>query len=396
MSVGELDVGKSITVEDLESDPYPVYKRLRDEAPVCEVESVGLWLVTRWDDVEEVDVNPDVFTGETDPSTLNRTFGKNMLGSEGTYHSRIRTIIEPAFRPGAVRPYASEVIEPIANELIDAFADRGEVELMHDFAEPLSVRTLQQVLGLGEVPVDTLMRWFEQLGIGASNFEFDPEKQAVADAASAEVNATVTDMLAHLRGAPDDSILSRMLHSEVDGEVLTDEEICSNLKVMIVGGMQEPGDLVGIAMWALLSHAEQADAVRADANLVKPAVEESLRWQSPVGTSTRQTTRPTTLAGVDLEEGALVAAVVASANRDERHWPDPDRFDIRRKDGANLAFAIGSHHCVGAWLARYESRAAVRLLLERLPGLRLDPERPIELRGWEFRRPMHLHLRWDA
>jgi cytochrome P450 len=187
-----------------------------------------------------------------------------------------------------------------------------------------------------------------------------------------------------------------MLHSEVDGEVLTDEEICSNLKVMIVGGMQEPGDLVGIAMWALLSHPEQADGVRADANLVKPAVEESLRWQSPVGTSTRQTTRPTTLAGVDLEEGALVAAVVASANRDERHWPDPDRFDISRKDGANLAFAIGSHHCVGAWLARYESRAAVRLLLERLPGLRVDPERPIELRGWEFRRPMHLHLRWDV
>jgi cytochrome P450 len=396
VSVGELDIGKSITVEDLESDPYPVYKRLRDEAPVCEVESVGLWLVTRWDDVEEVDVNPDVFTGETDPSTLNRTFGKNMLGSEGAYHSRIRTIIEPAFRPGAVRPYASEVIEPIANELIDAFAARGEVELMHDFAEPLSVRTLQQVLGLGDVPVDTLMRWFEQLGIGASNFEFDAEKQAVADAASAEVDETVKGILERLRAQPDDSILSRMLHSEVEGEVLTDQEICSNLKVMIVGGMQEPGDLVGIAMWALLSYPEQADAVRGDANLVKPAVEESLRWQSPVGTSTRQTTRATTLAGVDLEEGALVAAVVASANRDERHWPDPDRFDITRKDGANLAFAIGSHHCVGAWLARFESRAAVRMLLERLPGLRLDPERPIELRGWEFRRPMHLHVRWDA
>jgi cytochrome P450 len=396
MSVGELDLGKSITVEDLESDPYPVYKRLRSEAPVCEVESVGLWLVTRWDDVEEIDVNPDVYTGETDPSTLNRTFGKNMLGSEGAYHSRIRTIIEPAFRPGAVRPYASEVIEPIALELIEQFADRGEAELMHDFAEPLSVRTLQQVLGLGEVPVETLMRWFEQLGVGASNFEFDPQKQAVADGASAEVDAAVMEILDRLRGHPDDSILSRMLHSEVDGEVLTDQEICSNLKVMIVGGMQEPGDLVGIAMWALLSHPEQGAAVLADANLVKPAVEESLRWQSPVGTSTRQTTRATTLAGVDLEAGALIAAVVASANRDERHWPDPDRFDVGRKDGANLAFAIGSHHCVGAWLARYESRAAVRLLLERLPGLRLDPERPIELRGWEFRRPMHLHVAWDA
>ena len=161
--------------------------------------------------------------------------------------------------------------------------------MMHEFAEPLSVRTLQQVLGLADVPVETLMRWFEQLGIGASNFEFDAEKQAVADATSAEVDEAVRTIVERLRDRPDDSILSRMLHSQVDRESLTVEEICSNLKVMIVGGMQEPGDLVGIAMWALLSHPEQADAVRAEANLVKPAVEESLRWHSPVGTSTRQT-----------------------------------------------------------------------------------------------------------
>jgi cytochrome P450 len=396
VSVGEAGIGDTITVEDLEADPYPIYQRLRDEAPVCWVESVGLWLVTRWDDVEEVDLNPDIFTGETDPSTVNRTFGKNLLGSEGAYHGRIRSVIEPAFRPGSVRPYAGEVIEPIARDLLEGFADRGEAELMHEFAEPLSVRTLQRVLGLEEVPVATLMRWFEQLGIGASNFEFDPEKQAVADAASAEVNDTVLGILDRLRDAPNDSILSRMLHSEVEGERLTPEEICSNLKVMIVGGMQEPGDLVGIAMWALASHPDQAAEVKADENLVKPAVEESLRWHSPVGTSTRQTTRATSLAGVDLEPGALIAAVVASANRDDRHWPDPDRFDIHRKDGANLAFAIGSHHCVGSWLARYESRAAVRVLLERLPNLRLDPERPIELRGWEFRRPVHLHVLWDT
>src|ERR671929_691383 len=112
--------GSTVTVEDLERDPYPIYKRLRDEEPVSYVESVGLWLVTRWDDVVYVDKTPDLFTGETEPSTLNRTFGKNLLGSEGPYHERIRSIIEPAFRPGEVRGYAQEVIEPIANELIDA------------------------------------------------------------------------------------------------------------------------------------------------------------------------------------------------------------------------------------------------------------------------------------
>src|SRR5207237_8461044 len=137
----------------------------------------------RWEDVEQVDVKPDVFTGETEPSTLNRTFGRNLLGSEGPYHRRIRSIIEPAFRPGAVRPYAAEVVEPIAHELIDRFVDRGSVDLMPEFAERLSVRVLQRVLGLAGVPVETLMGWFEHLGIGASNFEFDLEKQAIADAA---------------------------------------------------------------------------------------------------------------------------------------------------------------------------------------------------------------------
>ncbi len=395
MSVGT-GIGATVAVEDLERDPYPIYARLRAEEPVSWVESVGLWLVTRWEDVEFVDVNPDLFTGETEPSTLNRTFGRNLLGSEGPYHRRIRSIIEPAFRPGAVRPYAAEVVEPIAHELIDAFASRGEVDMMHEFAEPLSVRALQRVLGLVEIPVGTLMGWFERLGIGASNFEADPSKQAIADAASAEVDDVVGGILDRLVHQPEDSILSRMLHSEVEGERLSRDEICSNLKVMIVGGMQEPGDLIGIATWALLSHPEQADDIRQDPALVKPAVEEALRWHSPVGTSTRQTTRPVSLAGVELEQGALVAAVVASANRDERRWTDPATFDIHRKEGAHLAFAIGPHHCVGAWLARAESRTALRVLFERLPGLRLHDEHDVELRGWEFRRPIKLHVRWDA
>jgi cytochrome P450 len=391
-----MTVGETVTVEALEEDPYPIYERLRADEPVSWVESVGLWLVTRWEDVEHVDNAPEVFTAETEPSTLNRTFGKNLLGSEGSYHERIRSIIEPAFRPGAVRPYIDEVITPTANELIDRFADKGEVDLVHEFCEPLSVRTLKRVLGLGELEDDTLRRWFEELATGAANFEGDPEKQGIADAASREVNETVQPLLDRQETQPDDSILSRLLHSRVAGERLTREEIQSNLKVMIVGGMQEPGDAIGIGLWTLLSHPDQAEAVREDPTLIKPAVEECLRWHSPVGTSTRQTTRPAKLGDVELEQGALIAAVVASANRDERRWTDPDRFDIHRREGAHLAFATGSHFCVGAWLARAETRAAFRVLSERLPGLRLDDERRIQLRGWEFRRPLHLLVMWEV
>jgi cytochrome P450 len=388
--------GSQVTLEELESDPYPIYKRLRDEAPIAYVDAVGLWLVTRWDDVTYIDKTPDLFTGETEPSTLNRTFGKNLLGSEGAYHARIRSIIYPAFRVKAIGHYPDEVISPIANELIDRFAGKGEVEFVSEFAEPLSTKVVKRTLGLGDIDDETLRRWFVELATGAANFEGDPDKQAIADTASQEVDETIQPVLDRLESEPDDTVLSNMIHSEVDGERLTREEIQSNLKVMIVGGLQAGTDLIALSLWALLSHPEQADEVKANPELISKAIEEGARWHSPVGTSTRQTTRDTELGGVKLEKGALVAAVLASANRDERQWTDPDRFDIHRREGAHLAFATGPHLCIGARLGRYEARTSWRILFERLRNLHLDPDRPIEISGWEFRSPHHLHLLFDA
>jgi len=390
-----LSVGTEISVAQLEDDPYPVYEQLRREEPVCHVDSVGLWLVTRWDDVQYVDKNPALFTAETEPSTLNRTFGRNLLASEGAYHDRIRQIIYPWFRVGAIGDYPDNVITPVANELVDAFADRGSADLVGEFAEPLSARVLKRALGLPFVEEDTLRRWFVELATGAANFEGDPEKQQIADAASAEVNETVAPVVERLRAEPDDTLLSSMVHTEVDGERLTTEEIQSNLKVMIVGGLQATTDLIALSLWAILSHPDQLEEVRADPKLVDPAIEEAARWHSPVGTSTRQATRDVEVAGVKLEQGALVAAVLASANRDERNWTDPDRYDVHRREGSHLAFATGPHLCIGARLGRYEARTAWRLLLDRLPGLRLDPDRPTEITGWEFRSPHHLHVEWD-
>jgi cytochrome P450 len=390
-----MSVGTEITVEQLESDPYPLYEQLREEEPVCHVESVGLWLVTRWADVQYVDKTPDLFTGETEPSTLKRTFGRNLLASEGPYHDRIRKIIYPWFRVGAIGDYPDNVIAPIANDLVDAFADRGSAELVSEFAEPLSARVLKRALGIEFVEEETLRRWFVDLATGAANFEGDPAKQEIADRASAEVNDTVAPVVEQLRREPNDTLLSSMINTEVDGERLTTEEIQSNLKVMIVGGLQATTDLIALSLWAILSHPDQFAEVRADPKLVDPAIEEAARWHSPVGTSTRQTTRDTELGGVELEQGALIAAVLASANRDSRNWTEPDRYDIHRREGGHLAFATGPHLCIGARLGRYEARTAWRVLLDRIPELRLDPDRPIEISGWEFRSPHHLHVQWN-
>src|SRR4051812_12998100 len=202
-----LSVGTEITVAQLEGDPYPIYEQLREEEPVCFVESVGLWLVTRWADVNYVDKTPDLFTGETQPSTLERTFGRNLLASEGAYHDRIRSIIYPWFRVNKIGHFPDQVIAPLASELVDSFAERGSADLVAEFAEPLSARVLKRALGLGFVDEETLRRWFVELATGAANFEGDPEKQQIADTASQEVNETVAPVLERLESEPDDTLL---------------------------------------------------------------------------------------------------------------------------------------------------------------------------------------------
>ncbi|HET7236423.1 MAG TPA: cytochrome P450 [Actinomycetota bacterium] len=389
-----MSVGEQVTLEELERDPYPLYARLRDEEPVSWVPAVGLWLVTRYEDVRHVDLSPEVFTAATDPSTLNRTMGVNMLGSEGPDQQRIRRVLEPPFRPRDVEERTKGMIPALADELIDGFVDRGEVDLFREFADPMSVRSLRFMLGLDEVPWEDLLRLNEGLMPGLANFEGDPAKQAPADEASAAMGEAIERVLDRLADEPDGSVLSWMLHHGGE-DAMSREEIVANTKLMLSGGLQEPRDLIALAVWALGTHAEQLEEVRADQSLIKATVEETLRWAGPVGTSTRQTTMETELAGVELERGALVGAVLSSANRDPRRFTDPDRFDVHRKEGAHLAFAAGNHFCLGAWFGRHLARVSLGLLLDRLPNLRLDPDRPPTLSGWEFRFPDSTWVLWD-
>jgi cytochrome P450 len=387
-------VGESVTLADLERDPYPIYARLREDEPVSWVPAVQLWLVTRYDDVRYVDQTPEVFTASTDPSTLNRTMGVNMLGSEGEDQQRIRRVLEPPFRPRDVEERTTGMIPALAHELIDGFEDRGTCDLFTEFADPMSVRSLRFLLGLDEVAWEDLLAWNQGLMLGLANFEGDAEKQASADAASAELGEAIERVLDRVTREPDGSVLSWMADRAGD-DAMSREEIVANTKLMLSGGLQEPRDLIALATYALGTHPEQLEEVRADAKLVKPAVEETLRWAGPVGTSTRQTTRGVELGGVELAEGALIGAVLSSANRDAARYRDPDRFDLHRKEGAHLAFAAGTHFCLGAWFGRHLARVSLEILLERLPNLRLDPERPATLSGWEFRAPDSTWVRWQ-
>ncbi|MEP6476128.1 MAG: cytochrome P450 [Actinomycetota bacterium] len=389
-----MTIGRTITIEDLERDPYPIYERLRDEEPVSWVPAVGLWLVTRFDDVRGVDLDPETFTAATEPSTLNRTMGVNMLGMEGPEQERIRRIVETPFRPRDVEQRTQGMIPALAHELIDGFSSRDECDLFRAYCDPMSVRSLRFMLGLDDVAWEDVLRWNEGMMPGLANFEGDGAKQAPADEASAALGDAIEAVLDRLEREPDGSVLSWMLHHDVDDDRMTRQEIVANTKLMLSGGLQEPRDVIALAMWAVLSHPQAHRDVLADRSLVRPAVEETMRWAGPVGTSTRQTTRGVRLAGVELEEGALLGAVLSSANRDPRRFTEPDRFDVHRKEGQHLAFAAGTHFCLGAWFGRHLARVSMEILFERLPGLRLDPQRPVTCRGWEFRAPDSLWLRW--
>ena len=392
-------VGDSIRVDELEADPYPIYARLRRDAPACYVPAVDLWLVTRWADVVAGAEDPARFPASMPGSPLDRTLGgASVLTVDGDEHEHLRAPMEGTLRPSKVEARAASIVARVCDELIDAFAADGEADLMSSLCEPLAVLSLAEVIGLRGLDATTLRRWFHEIASGTSNFEGDPEKQRVADATGAEVDLTLRpqfeDQLAH----PDGTMVSDMLHAAT-GDV--DQRMAAfmpTLKLALIGGLQEPGHGLGTTVIGLLSNPEQLGAVLADPDaMIRKAVDEGIRWISPIGTQSRGAGSGVVIAGVPIPEGANVGLMVPSANRDEAIWgPTGDVFDVFRPRHANAAFGFGRHFCVGHQLARMQMRTGLRRLLERLPGLRLDPERPPVFAGWEYRGPTALQVRWDA
>jgi cytochrome P450 len=388
------EYARSITVEDLEADPYPVYARLRTEAPVCFVPAVGLWFVTRYEDVEYVVTHPARFTAEMSDSPVDRTFGSpTIITVDGDRHQDLRRGLDSKYRPRQVSAYIDDLVRPIAEQAAGALAGRSRAELMAEYFEPVSVLTLGSVLGIDQLGADKLRDWFWRLHQGVINFEGDPEREQIGSACSHEIDVVLAPLFDRLEAAGDDCTISHLLHSGLpDGGCRARDYVMPTLKVILLGGMQEPGHGGGSTLAALLADTGQLDAVRADQDLLPAAVEEALRWMSPIGTQTRQAVADVELGGAVIPAGAPVGALVSSANRDESRFADPDRFDIFRPRQANLAFGGGRHFCAGHAFSRAQIRIAIDVLLHRFPVIALDPARPPQFRGWEFRAPRNLDV----
>jgi cytochrome P450 len=366
-------------------DPYRAYKRLRDQQPVTVLD---LWmgpgyLVTRYDDVRTVLTDPQTYSSHSNANGIGLVMGRTILEMDAREHTRHRSIIAPAFVPKALRSDLPAVVGSIVDELIDAFADDGEAELVRQFTSTIPIRVIAYVIGIPMEDYATFHGW----GLDIIGFTDDPPR---GFAAAQNLVEFLKPLIAARRAEPRGDLISRLVHAEVDGERLSDEEIYSFLRLLLPAGAETTFRLVGNLLHALLAHPSALAAVREDDAKLEWAIEETLRWESPVQYAARETTQPVTLGDVALPTGAQILVAVGSANRDERRFADPDTFRLDRRPEDHMAFGFGRHFCVGAHLARLEARTAVRALLHRLPGLRFAPDAAHGVVGLAFRSPSAL------
>jgi len=381
-------------------DPYPELATARLEHPVQQLDMSSMphdddhpvFFVYKYDDVFRVMRDGETFSSaHIIELIMGDVMGEHiMLGMDNPEHGRYRALVSHAFRQKALARWEGELVARTANELIDRFADRGSANLVPEFTFPYPTKIIAALLGLPTGDYKQFQRWSIQI----MNFHSKREEAIVA---SREVQDYLTGILADRRTNPQQDIISDLAVAELDGEKLTDDEIYSFVRLLLPAGVETTYRSTGNLLFSLLSRPDQLDAVRNDRSLVPQAIEEALRFETPLLNFTRVATRDTELSGVPIPAGSTVLLMNASANRDETRFPDPDSFDIYRVDPKpHISFGSGPHVCIGMHLARLEMRVALNLLLDRLPNLRLDPaaDDP-HIRGQVFRSPTELPVLFD-
>jgi cytochrome P450 len=386
-------IGAGITLADLTADPYPHYRRLREREPVAWVHAANRYFVTRYKDVLQIERQPQIFSSVESNSLMLRAVGSTMLRLDGSDHKRLRSALEPSLRQGTIRSLWLTRYQQIVDHLIDGLIERGHMDLVEDFAAPCAAICLGQLLGLRNSTEAELRRWSQGMIDGCGNYGDDPAIWARSTAGKTELEAALREISPVLRHQPDGSMVSALLQSP---EAFSEEEIRNNVMVTIGGGINEPRDVMATATYALLTQPDQRALVAADASLWNSVFDEALRWVSPVGMYPRQTTQRVELGGCELEQGARIGVLIASANRDEETFKNADVFDLSRPKRPHLAFGGGAHYCLGAWSARAQvAQCALPTLFRRLKNLRLAGDSPVTWQGWVFRGPTSLPVSWD-
>ncbi|HEY9724541.1 MAG TPA: cytochrome P450 [Oscillatoriaceae cyanobacterium] len=336
------------------------------------------WAVYRYDDVKRVLSDHEAFSSERRFAALGVRQRPNLISLDPPRHRQFRNLVTQAFTPKAVAAMAPR-IEAIARSLVDALAPSGHMDLVGDFAYPLPVTVIAEMLGVPPEDRDRYKAWADGLLNRPRPFLINsPERERI----TAEMDAYFREILAERRARPREDLISALLAATIDGERLEEDDILSFCSLLLLAGHITTVNLIGNTMLCLLEHPEAMAALRANPAAIPGAIEEALRFRSPVQFMTRVAARDVELGGARIEEGQFVLAFLASANRDEAVFDHPDVFDIQRRPNPHLAFGYGIHFCLGAPLARLEGQIALRVLLERLRQLALEPLSDARLSRW--------------
>ncbi len=395
LSAGGAPTADWVDMGELARDPYDTYRRLREMGPVVWVPVLNRYLCLSYSGCRALEADQETFTSSASAPAHTRALGgATMLGKDDPEHAVERAPINRAMRPKNVRAAWAPLFERNARTCLETLVQAGPdaADLNRDFAGPLAARNLADVLGIRNAQPEDMVRWSTAFIDGQFNLLDDPAVWERADAARQEVDALLDELVPHYRAHPDASLISAWA-----GSGLSRDDVYTDVKLTIAGGLNEPKHMVSTLVWALTENPEQRELLEAEPGLWTDAFDEGVRLVSPIGLVLRQTTRATTLAGVDLPPGAIVSPVLAAANRDPQVYEQPDAYDLRRPKVAHLGFGSGTHQCAGHWAARIGiGEIAVPTLYRDLTGFRIDARRPVSWFGFVFRGLAEAPVTWDA
>jgi cholest-4-en-3-one 26-monooxygenase len=340
---------------------------LRANDPVHWDEAGGVWGVARYDDLKAVEGQPQIFsnTGGIRPDTGPTSM---MIDLDDPEHLRRRRLVYKGFTPARVRAQEARVGE-VVDTLIDSVCERGEMDFVSDFAVWLPLIMIGDALGVAPADHPTLLKWSDDLMRGQGSADEHLINEMLA--AFAGYGEFAAEAIESRRGCPRDDLMSILANSEIDGDRLADDEILYESLLILIGGDETTRHVITGGLYQLLANHSQWEMLRDDRSLVPSAVEESLRWVSPIKNMARTATVNVELSGKQIRAGQKLLMLYPSANRDEDHFADAATFDVTRSPNDHVAFGFGPHFCLGAPLARLEIKVAFERLLERLPDLHL-------------------------
>ncbi|OMB90128.1 cytochrome [Mycobacterium colombiense] len=382
-------------------DPYPFFARKRREAgvfagTVMDYSKTPESLMPKqeysamsFDAVNTVFRDGRVFSSKPYDKTIGLFMGPTILAMEGKKHREHRNLVSAAFKSKALARWEPTIVRPICNGLIDEFIETGRADLIRNFTFEFPTRVIAKLLGL---PADDLPM-FRKRAVQLISYHVNYEG---AFEASAALKDYFLEQIEQRKSEPTEDIIGDLVAAEIDGEKLTDEAIYSFLRLLLPAGLETTYRSSGNLLYLLLTHPEQFAALQADRELLAPAIEEGLRYETPLTVVQRFTTEDTEVEGVKIPARSVIGVCIGSANRDERRWERSEEFDIFRKHVPHISFAAGEHTCLGLHLARLETRVAMECLLDRLTNVTLLTDDDPHIHGQPFRSPNALPVTFDA